>query len=101
MSTQGRKYMSCVTRREGASCTVEDPFSPDQIRWRVTNSSNDKKRGQVLPYADLRAYVGNALFSPKKDGQQRVRVSDDQMKPNINQDVCPYWAQEPQIAVRK
>src|SRR5271166_4262390 len=25
---------------------LEVPFSPDQVRWRVTNTTNDKKRGQ-------------------------------------------------------
>ena len=35
---------------------LEVPFSPDQVRWRVTNTTNDKKRGQVVPYADPRAY---------------------------------------------
>jgi hypothetical protein len=43
------------------------PFPPAQVRWRVTNTSNDKKRGQVVPYADPRAYTDrlNALFSPQ------------------------------------
>ena len=46
---------------------IEVPFSPDQVRWRVTNASNDKKRGQVVPYADSRAYTDrlNALFAPQ------------------------------------
>ena len=46
---------------------LEVPFSPDQVRWRVTNATNDKKRGQVVPYADPRAYTDrlNALFSPQ------------------------------------
>ncbi|MGB8886928.1 MAG: Rad52/Rad22 family DNA repair protein [Candidatus Korobacteraceae bacterium] len=46
---------------------LEVPFSPDQVRWRVTNTSNDKKRGQVVPYADPRAYTDrlNALFTPQ------------------------------------
>jgi hypothetical protein len=46
---------------------LEVPFSPDQVQWRVTNTTNDKKRGQVVPYADPRAYTDrlNALFSPK------------------------------------
>ena len=34
---------------------LEVPFPPAQVRWRVTNTSNDKKRGQVVPYADPRA----------------------------------------------
>ena len=46
---------------------LEIPFPPDQVRWRVTNTSNDKKRGQVVPYADPRAYTDrlNALFTPQ------------------------------------
>ena len=46
---------------------LEVPFSPDQVQWRVTNSTNDKKRGQIVPYADPRAYTDrlNTLFSPQ------------------------------------
>ena len=46
---------------------LEVPFAPDQVQWRVTNTTNDKKRGQVVPYADPRAYTDrlNALFSPR------------------------------------
>jgi len=46
---------------------LEIPFPPDQVRWRVTNTTNDKKRGQIVPYADPRAYTDrlNALFSPQ------------------------------------
>src|ERR1700761_6884340 len=46
---------------------LEVPFSPDQVHWRVMNTSNDKKRGQVVPYADPRAYTDrlNALVSPQ------------------------------------
>ena len=36
---------------------LEVPFPPDQVRWRVTNTTNDKKRGQIVPYADPRAYT--------------------------------------------
>jgi hypothetical protein len=43
------------------------PFSSDQVRWRITNTTNDKKRGQIVPYADSRAYTDrlNALFTPQ------------------------------------
>jgi hypothetical protein len=53
---------------------LEVPFPPDQVRWRVTNTTNDKKRGQVIPYADPRAYTDrlNALFTPQ--GWTRARV---------------------------
>jgi hypothetical protein len=46
---------------------LEVPFAPQQVQWRVTNTSNDKKRGQIMPYADPRAYTDrlNALFSPQ------------------------------------
>jgi hypothetical protein len=46
---------------------LEVPFSPEQVQWRVTNTTNDKKRGQVVPYADPRAYTDrlNTLFSPQ------------------------------------
>jgi hypothetical protein len=46
---------------------LEVPFSPDQVRWRVTNTTNDKKRGQIVPYSDSRAYTDrlNALFTPQ------------------------------------
>jgi len=46
---------------------LEVPFSPEQVQWRVTNTTNDKKRGQVVPYADPRAYTDrlNALLSPQ------------------------------------
>ena len=47
---------------------LEVPFDPRVIDWRVTNTSkgNGSNRGQVIPYADQRAYTDrlNALFSP-------------------------------------
>jgi hypothetical protein len=44
---------------------LEVPFSPDQVQWRVTNTTKDKKRGQIVPYAGPRAYSDrlNALFT--------------------------------------
>jgi hypothetical protein len=46
---------------------LEVPFPPNQVQWRVMNTSTDKKRGQIVPYADPRAYTDrlNALFSPQ------------------------------------
>ena len=46
---------------------LEVPFSSYQIEWRVTNTTKDRKRGQVVPYADPRAYADrlNALFTPQ------------------------------------
>jgi hypothetical protein len=46
---------------------LEVPFGPRVIEWRVTNTTkNGKPRGQVIPYADQRAYTDrlNALFTP-------------------------------------
>src|SRR5258707_15582211 len=47
---------------------LEVPFDPSQIEWRVTNATNNQQRarGQVVPYADQRAYTDrlNALFTP-------------------------------------
>ena len=31
---------------------LEVPFDPRVIEWRVTNTAKDKRRGQVIPYAD-------------------------------------------------
>jgi hypothetical protein len=47
---------------------LEVPFEPAEIRWRVTNTSKSGKglRGQVMPYADQRAYIDrlNDLVGP-------------------------------------
>jgi hypothetical protein len=45
---------------------LEVPFHPSVIEWRVTNTSKGgSPRGQVMPYADQRAYTDrlNALFT--------------------------------------
>jgi hypothetical protein len=46
---------------------LEVPFDPLQIEWRVMNTTKSQPlRGQVVPYADQRAYTDrlNALFTP-------------------------------------
>jgi hypothetical protein len=47
---------------------LEVPFHPIAIRWRVTNTSKNgsRLRGQVMPYADQRAYMDrlNLLVGP-------------------------------------
>jgi hypothetical protein len=45
---------------------LEIPFEPSVIEWRVTNTAQGQSRGQVVPYADQRAYTDrlNAMFSP-------------------------------------
>ena len=45
---------------------LEVPFDPHVVEWRVTTTAKDKRRGQVMPYADQRAYTDrlNALLTP-------------------------------------
>jgi Rad52/22 family double-strand break repair protein len=47
---------------------LEVPFDASQIEWRVMNTTKGQQpaRGQVVPYADQRAYTDrlNALFTP-------------------------------------
>src|SRR5467141_4109681 len=47
---------------------LEVPFNPSQIELRVTNTTKNQQpvRGQVVPYADQRAYTDrlNALLTP-------------------------------------
>jgi len=46
---------------------LEVPFDPAVIEWRVTNTTKSGKfRGQLIPYADPRAYTDrlNSLFTP-------------------------------------
>jgi len=45
---------------------LELPFDPSVIEWRVTNTAKGELRGQVVPYADSRAYMDrlNTLFTP-------------------------------------
>jgi hypothetical protein len=44
---------------------LEEPFDPGAVKWRVTNTTSDRRRGQVIAYADPRAYTDrlNALFT--------------------------------------
>src|SRR6185437_7571284 len=53
-------------RLEQIITELQVPFEPSLIEWRVTNTANDKARGQVIPYADQRAYTDrlNALVTP-------------------------------------
>jgi hypothetical protein len=45
---------------------LEIPFAESSIDWRVTNTSKEGQRGQVVPYANARAYTDrlNSLFTP-------------------------------------
>src|ERR1035441_2046214 len=44
---------------------LEEPFDPSAVKWRVTNTTSDRRRGQVIAYADPRAYTDrlNTLFT--------------------------------------
>lgn len=50
-----------------ALAELEVPFAPEQVHWRITNTAKDKRRAQIVPYADARAYMDrlNALFTPR------------------------------------
>lgn len=45
---------------------LAEPFSPSEIKWRVTHTTRDGSRGAVVAYADPRAYTDrlNELFTP-------------------------------------
>ena len=44
---------------------LEEPFDAGAVKWRVTNTTSDRRRGQVIAYADPRAFTDrlNALFT--------------------------------------
>jgi hypothetical protein len=45
---------------------LRQPFHPKDVQWRVTNTSEDGKKGMVAAYADPRAYTArlNEVFTP-------------------------------------
>ena len=58
---------STSTRVKELIANLEVPFHPSVIEWRVTNTSKGgSPRGQVMPYADQRAYTDrlNARVTP-------------------------------------
>jgi hypothetical protein len=52
--------------REKLFAQLEVPFDPTQIKWRVMRTSDDRRAGAILPFADPRAYTDrlNELFTP-------------------------------------
>jgi len=74
----GQQVGSATVTTFGSECAsklvaaLEEPFDPAEIKWRVTNtckvggSKGPRDRGQLLAYADPRAYTDrlNALFTP-------------------------------------
>jgi hypothetical protein len=63
LAAGGKEYTDEEVRRLVA--TLEEPFDPSEIKWRVTNTTKDRIRGQVMAYADPRAYTDrlNAIFT--------------------------------------
>jgi hypothetical protein len=62
---------------------LEVPFHPSVIEWRVTNTSKGgSPRGQVMPYADQRAYTDrlNKLVTPA-GWTRRYTIHTDGLKP--------------------
>ena len=59
----GKQYTEEDVRRIVAA--LEEPFDPREIKWRVKNTTADKRRGQMIAYADPRAYTDrlNELFT--------------------------------------
>ena len=56
-----------ATKNKELIANLEVPFHPSVIEWRVTNTSKGgSPRGQVMPYADQRAYTDrlNTLVTP-------------------------------------
>ena len=45
---------------------LAEPFDPSEIKWRVTHSTQDGRRGAVIAFADPRAYTDrlNQIFTP-------------------------------------
>jgi hypothetical protein len=52
--------------RQKLFAQLEVPFDPAQIKWRVMRTSDDRRSGAILPFADPRAYTDrlNQLFTP-------------------------------------
>ena len=71
-SVHGFAPLFAPQRLKELVAALEEPFDPAEIKWRVTNTSQvgsrngPRFRGQMLAYADPRAYTDrlNDLFSP-------------------------------------
>src|SRR5215469_1108303 len=64
VSPAGHKHYSDEEVRQLVAA-IEEPFDASEIKWRVTNTTADKRRGQMLAYADPRAYTDrlNEVFT--------------------------------------
>jgi hypothetical protein len=65
LETQNAQRFSAQQVKELVA-ELEIPFEPSVIEWRVTNTAQGQSRGQIVPYADPRAYTDrlNTIFSP-------------------------------------
>jgi hypothetical protein len=68
------------------------PFDPSVIEWRITNTTKGKgtPRGQVIPYADQRAYTDrlNALSTPSGwTRKYTVHTSANFQRSNLSQGI--------------
>jgi hypothetical protein len=90
----GREYSDEEVRQLVAA--LEEPFDPRDIKWRVTSTSSDRRRGQMIAYADPRAYTDrlNELFTVEVQSFNRCRA---QIGPLCAQCRCTCGA----IAIRR
>src|ERR1700735_3477107 len=53
-------------KRERLFAQLEVPFDPAPIKWRVMRTSDDRRSGAILPFADPRVYTArlNQLLTP-------------------------------------
>ena len=59
MNNRSLRFVSggCLSRWPGRAsqtwvvAAIEEPFDPREIKWRVTNTTPDRRRGQVIAYA--------------------------------------------------
>jgi hypothetical protein len=51
---------------EALLAALAEPFDPSEIKWRVTHTTQDGRRGAVVAFADPRAYTDrlNHVFTP-------------------------------------
>jgi hypothetical protein len=63
MATEERKT---VPELDALFAQLVEPFDPSEIKWRVTHSTQDGRRGAVIAFADPRAYTDrlNHIFAP-------------------------------------
>src|SRR6516225_7278491 len=63
----GRITMPTERTNMSPAGDVKELLAELEVPLRVTNTTNDKKRGQIVPYADPRAYTDrlNTLVSPQ------------------------------------